>query len=108
MLKDTNFFPKQSLEVYEKLKTADENGQLDEAVAGIFTEEAAANINLVTIWRNREYLCKLSDEISEKSLKPLNTLGLHAFITRLSNDIPVALATIAKNLARLKKSSLLY
>ena len=52
MLKDTNFFQKQSLEVYEKLKTADENGQLDEAVAGIFTEEAAANINLVTIWRN--------------------------------------------------------
>lgn len=66
MLKDTNFFPKQSLEVYEKLKTADENGQLDEAVAGIFTEENAGNINLVTIWRNREYLCKLSDEILEE------------------------------------------
>lgn len=66
MLKDTNFFPKQSLEVYEKLKTADENGQLDEAVAEIFTEENAVNINLVTIWRNREYLCKLSDEILEE------------------------------------------
>lgn len=62
MLKDTNFFPKQSLEVYEKLKTADENGQLDEVTSRIFTEENAANINLVTIWRNREYLCKLSDE----------------------------------------------
>lgn len=65
MLKDTNFFPKQSLEIYEKLKTADENGQLDDAVAGIFTEENANNINLVTIWRCREYLCKLSDEIIE-------------------------------------------
>ena len=63
MLKDTNFFPKQSLEIYEKLKNADENGQLDETTAEIFSEANANNINLVTIWRCREYLCKLSDEI---------------------------------------------
>lgn len=66
MLKDTTFFPKQSLEIYEKLKTADENGRLDETIAGIFTEENAVNINLVTIWRCREYLCRLSDKIIEE------------------------------------------
>ena len=66
MLKDTNFFSKQSLEIYEKLRTADKNGQLDEAAAGIFTEENASNINLVTIWRCREFLCRLSDQIIEE------------------------------------------
>lgn len=66
MLKDTNFFPKQSLEIYEKLKTADENGQLDEKAAEIFTEANAVNINMVTIWRCREFLCKLSDDIIEE------------------------------------------
>lgn len=67
MLKNDNLFKRESLRVYNELKKADEDGRLEETVrANFLNPNMEKPVDMITIWRNREFIGKLSDEFIEK------------------------------------------